>query len=206
MVKREIAAMAEKLKILEGRRQEKTDQLNKITNSLNKEVVYQENCQKARIIVQTVVEQLQKNIEFHISSLVTKALASVFPDPYTFALKFVPRRNKTEADLIFSKRGKTTDDIMNSGGGGVADIVGKIALPMACWSLKKTRPTIMLDEPTKFLHSPTYRAKAAELIKELSEKIGLQIIIIAGEGQEELIQTADKVVNVSNINGEAIIG
>jgi DNA repair exonuclease SbcCD ATPase subunit len=156
---------------------------------------------KARAIVQTVAEQVQKKLEYHISNLVSMALASVWEDPYKFSINFVQRRNKTECDLIFSKNGKETDDIVNSGGGGVCDIVSNIALPVALWSIKKSRNVMIWDEPTKFLHNPTYQEKASEMIKKLSEELRLQIIMVTD--QQNLLNAADKVITVEQKNGES---
>jgi len=129
------------------------------------------------------------------------ALASVWEDPYKFSINFVQRRNKTECDLIFSKNGKETDDIVNSGGGGVCDIVSNIALPVALWSIKKSRNVMIWDEPTKFLHNPTYQEKASEMIKKLSEELRLQIIMVTD--QQNLLNAADKVITVEQKNGES---
>lgn len=164
------------------------------------QTAYYENALKARVIVQTVAETTQKRIEYHISSLVSTALAAVFPNPYTFDLKFVQRRNKTEADLVFSKNGNATSDILNNGGGGVADIAS-LALRIALWSLRKTAPIFILDEPDKFIHSPIYQEKASQMIKELSSKLEFQTIIISD--QSHIISAADNVINIENINGEA---
>lgn len=153
---------------------------------------------KARSIVQIVAEQTQKKLEYHISNLVSMALASVFPEPYIFQLRFVQKRNKTEAELIFSKNGNETDDILNSGGGGVADIAS-IALRISLWSIKKTRPTLILDESLKFLHSPEYQEKASQMLKEVSEKLGLQIIMVSD--QKNILEYADKVIKIVNYNG-----
>lgn len=161
---------------------------------------YYDNALKARVIVQTVAENTQKRIEYHISSLVSTALAAVFPNPYTFDLKFVQRRNKTEADLVFSKKGNETSDILNNGGGGVADIAS-FALRIALWSLRKTAPMFILDEPDKFIHSPVYQEKASQMIKELSEKLEFQTIIVSD--QSHIISAADKVIQTENINGES---
>lgn len=57
-----------------------------------------DNLLKARSVVQIVAEQTQKKLEYHISNLVSMALASVFPEPYVFNLRFVQKRNKTEAE------------------------------------------------------------------------------------------------------------
>jgi DNA repair exonuclease SbcCD ATPase subunit len=130
------------------------------------------------------------------------ALATVFPDPYTFSLRFVERRNTTEADLIFSKNGNETDDLLNTGGGGVADIAS-FALRIALWSLKKSRATFILDEPDKFLHNPDYQEKASSMMKELCEKMGIQIILVSD--QERIIAAADKVIRIENRNGVSSI-
>ncbi len=158
-----------------------------------------DNTLKAREITQIVAETTQKEIEFQISNLVSDALAAVFPDPYEFKLRFVQRRNKTEADLIFIKNGKECDDILAVGGGGVADVAANIAFPLAIWSIKKTRNVMLWDEPTKFLHNPDYQENASILIKQVSDKLGLQIIMVSD--QKNLIKAADKVFNVELIKG-----
>lgn len=157
-----------------------------------------DNLLKARTVVQIVAEQTQKKLEYHISNLVSVALASVFPEPYIFQLRFVQKRNKTEAELIFSKNGNETNDILNSGGGGVADIAS-IALRISLWGIKKTRPTLILDESLKFLHSPEYQEKASQMLKEVSSKLGLQIIMVSD--QKNILEYADKVIKIVNYNG-----
>jgi ABC-type cobalamin/Fe3+-siderophores transport system ATPase subunit len=182
----------------EGRRKlfiEEKEKLEKEKKELSEKL---DNLLKARSIVQIVAEQTQKKLEYHISNLVSMALASVFPEPYIFQLRFVQKRNKTEAELIFSKNGNETDDILNTGGGGVADIAS-IALRISLWSIKKTRPTLILDESLKFLHSPEYQEKASQMLKEVSSKLGLQIIMVSD--QKNILEYADKVIKIVNYNG-----
>lgn len=181
-----------------GRRRLLIENCQNAKTSLAKNLLDYENCLKARTVVQTVAKETQGNIELHISNLVTMALATVFPDPYTFSLRFIERRNTTEADLIFSKNGNETDDLLNTGGGGVADIAS-FALRIALWSLKKTRATFILDEPDKFLHNPEYQEKASAMMHELCEKMGIQIILVSD--QERIIAAADKVIRIANKNG-----
>jgi DNA repair exonuclease SbcCD ATPase subunit len=161
------------------------------------EEIYLENCQKARAIVQIVAEQTQKKIEFHISNLVSMALASVFPDPYEFALRFVQRRNKTEADLIFMKNGNEGDPIDISGGGALD--VASFALRVAIWSIRPTRNTLMLDEPFKFV-SRDLQPKCSNMIKYLSEKLKIQLIIVSHI--PEIIDRADKIFEAEIKNKE----
>jgi hypothetical protein len=198
--KSEITRLRQKLDEESGKKSLLTKQLEQIEEERSEKVLSLENHQKARAIVQIVAEQTQKQIEFHISNLVSLALASVFPDPYEFKLSFVPRRNKTECDLLFTKRGKESDDILFTGGGGVADIAS-IALKIACWSIKKTRPFMLFDEPLKYLHNPVYQEKASELFKRISEELKIQIILVSD--QEAIVKAADKVFDVINIKGVA---
>jgi hypothetical protein len=147
---------------------------------------------KARTVAQAVAEQTQEKIEYHISTIVSNALASVFPDPYKFILRFVSRRNKIEADLLFSKEENEVDP-MDSSGGGAID-VASFALRIALWSIKKTRACILFDEPFKFL-SRDLQAKASAMIKKLSEKLHLQFIIVSHI--PEIIDSADKTFEIN---------
>jgi DNA repair exonuclease SbcCD ATPase subunit len=180
-----------------GRRRLLVENYEKTKTSLSESLLEYENCLKARTIVQSVAKETQSRIEIHIGKLVSCALATVFPDPYIFALRFVERRNSTECDLIFTKNENETDDILNSGGGGVADIAS-FALRVALWSLKKSRATFLLDEPDKFLHNPVFQEKASEMMKELCDKLGIQIIMISD--QENIITAADKIIRIENKN------
>jgi hypothetical protein len=185
-----------------GRRQLFTEQKKRHEKNLAVSQVQLDNVVKARTVVQAVAKATQEKIEIYISNLVTTALASVFPDPYEFQLRFVERRNATEADLIFSKNGNETDEILEAGGGGVADIAN-FALMVSFWSLKKSRATFILDEPDKFLHSLAYQERASAMMKSLCEKLGIQIIMVSD--QPNIISEADKVIRVGNKNGVSFI-
>ena len=175
-------------------------QLSETKRELTNEENYLEDCQKARAVVQTVAEQTQRKIEYHISNLVTMALASVFPDPYEFALRFVPRRNKTEADLLFLKN-KNEGDPIDISGGGALD-VASFALRVAIWSIKPTRNTLILDEPGKFI-SRDLQSKFSDMIKHLSNKLGIQFIIVSHV--PEITESADMIFNVTNHAGESTV-
>jgi DNA repair exonuclease SbcCD ATPase subunit len=166
-------------------------QLDSITEQLSSNENQSDMILKARIIVQTVAEQTQKKIEYHISNLVSLALAAVFPDPYTFLLRYVQRRGRTEADLIFVKDGNEGRPIDVSGGGPID--VAAYALRPATYSLKPTRGVFLLDEPFKFV-SRDLQHKCSEMLKMIGEKLGVQHIIVSHI--PELIDKADTVFEV----------
>ena len=172
------------------------DSLEKIKKSLSNQEQYLLDAEKARVVIQTTASEIQKNLEYRISNLVTMALAAVFSDPYEFKVEFVERRNQTEADFLFVKRGNECDPLESSGFGAVD--IASIALRMAIWSIKKTRAIMILDEPSRDL-SRDMQSKASELLKLLSDELGIQMVITSHI--PELIECADRVVNVVNENG-----
>ena len=88
---------------------------------------------------------------------------------------------------------------MDASGGGAVDVAA-FALRVASWSMQhpRSRATIILDEPMRFL-STDLQPKASEMLKQLSEKLGLQFIIITHE--EELADEADKVFEIRQRKG-----
>ncbi len=185
-----------------GRRDLLNENLLKATDLLEKARKDQERVTKARAVVQIVAKATQEKIEFYISNLVTMALASVFPDPYEVSLRFVERRNVTEADLVFLKNGNEINNILDFGGGGAAD-VADFALRISLWSLKKTRPVFIFDEPDKFLHSAAYQERASDMMHSLCERMGIQIIMVSD--QPNIIAAADKVIRLDTKNGSSFV-
>jgi DNA repair exonuclease SbcCD ATPase subunit len=155
--------------------------------------------EQAKEIVREVGLKTQQQLQYHISDITSLALEAVFDNPYKLELEFVQRRNKTECDLYFVRDSNRIDPLSASGGGAVD--VAAFALRIACWSLNNphSRATIILDEPMKFV-SEGLKDKASEMIKEVSKKLGIQIIMITHEPKFTVY--ADKTFEVSiNKNG-----
>jgi len=156
--------------------------------------------EQAREIIREVGIKTQQQLQYHISDITSLALNAVFPDPYTLEVEFVQRRNKTECDLYFARDGNRVDPITASGGGAVD--VAAFALRIAAWSMQRphSRNTIILDEPLRFL-SADLQEYASQMIKELSQKLGIQFIIITHN--DVLTSYADKVFRVSISKGKS---
>ena len=155
---------------------------------------------EARVIIQTVAQDTQKELEYHVSELTTLAMAAVFPDPYNLSLTFDLKRGRTEAVLSFERGDGLKVHPMNASGGGPVD-VGAFALRVTMWSLsQKTIPVILLDEPFRFL-STDLQERAAEVLQDVSKKLGIQFILVTHE--EELVTNADKCIHVSIKKGRS---
>jgi len=160
-----------------------TTELKQLQRSLHRH-------EEAKEIIRAVGLKTQEQLQFSIGDITTLALEAVFNDPYELKVEFVQRRNRTECDLLFVRDGMVVDPLSASGGGTID--VAAFALRIASWSMSnpRTRNTIILDEPLRFL-SADCQERASAMIKELSQRLGLQFIIVTHN--DILTSYADKV-------------
>ena len=167
------------------------EQLRHEVRTMKRSLVHHE---QAREVVREVGIKTQQQLQFHISDIASLALEAVFDNPYELKVEFVQRRNKTECDLLFARDNNSFDPISASGVGAID--IAAFALRIASWSMQRphTRNTIIMDEPFKHL-SVDLQDKASAMIKEVSQKLKLQFIIITHD--PTLSSYADKVFEVS---------
>jgi len=184
---------------LRGEQRVKSAELIELNNSIKMLKRQNRNLEQALIIVQTVAQQTQQELSIHINDIVSSSLAAVFEDdPYSFDIEFVLRRNKTEADCWFV-RGESKRNPLASSGVGAVDIAC-FALRVGLKSLESPnkRGLLILDEPFKHLRGKDENIKAIQIVKELSDKLNIQVIMVTDEKVplEEIEKGADKVFNV----------
>ena len=191
-----------KINKLVFKKQSIEDRIKELNSKKEKIEIDIENVKKAQAIIITVAKSIQSKLEYNISGLVTLALQGIFEDAYSFVLSFVEKRGKTEAEIYLERDDMSLDPLMASGG-GVVDVVS-FALRVSLWSLQraKLRRTIVLDEPFKHL-SVELQILAVQMLKELSNKLGLQFIMVTHAS--EIISGADKVFYVSLEDGISMV-
>ena len=149
---------------------------------------------EAQALLQKVATDTQSHLRFQIEDIVNLALDTCVPDEYTFSITFDIRGGRTEAGLGFiSKATGRPVDPMNASGGGVVDLTA-FALRMASYALDATCDNVMiLDEPFRFL-SRDLQGRAGEILKVLSQRLGLQVIMVSHIG--DIINAADRIFEV----------
>lgn len=193
--------MLEYRKILEQRKGQLSHIENEISHfdtGMGSFLEVRQDLEDAQAIIQMVAQATQEELRYHINEIVTLALSAVFDDPYEFEVDFVQRRNQTEADLWFVRQGERIHPLSASGGGAVN--VAAFALRVSLWSLKakRSRPILLLDEPFSNL-SVQHHIKASGMLKEISERMGIQMIIVTHS--EEITESADIVFRVTQKAG-----
>lgn len=150
--------------------------------------------ENSQAFLQKIAQETQEHLKFQIEDIVNLALETCFPGEYTFQILFNISRGKTEAELVFldQKTGRQVDP-MEASGGGVVDLT-TFALRIACYALEQgTDNVIVLDEPMKFV-SKDLLDRLCEIIKILSKKMNLQIIMVTHENK--FIEISDKIFEV----------
>lgn len=188
-----IQALRNHLEQQKGKQAQIQKSLTTLTQTIKEEKRARRRHELAREVIREVGLKTQQQLQIHISDITTLALEAVFEDPYKLVAEFVQRRNKTECDLYFERDGNHVDPLGASGVGAVD--VASFALRVASWSMQRprSRATIILDEPLKFL-SVNYQEKASVMLKEISQKLGIQFIIVTHE--PTLAESADKTFEV----------
>jgi chromosome segregation ATPase len=189
-----INKITRKLEQLKGARGHLKEQVLSTRNTIKELKQSLIEHEQAREIMRQVGIKTQQQLQFHISDITSLALNTVFGDgAYELKAEFVQRRNQTECDLLFVRNGQEIDPLEASGYGAVD--VASFALRVVSWSMKnpRSRNTIVLDEPMRFL-STDFQPMASRLLKELSQRLGLQFIIVTHE--DILSEYADRVFHV----------
>lgn len=174
-------AVDEKLSDYRTAKKTLENERNELTKCADKVATAEEAQKIAQIVAQTVQQQAHDRI----ASIVSRCLATVFEEPYVFKILFEQKRGRTEARLVFEKEGNEVDPLTASGG-GVVDLAA-FALRLSCLMLAKppVRRVLVADEPFRFV-SVQYREKVAQLLKELSSELKIQMIFVTHQDEMKM--------------------
>lgn len=159
-----------------------------------------DNCSKLKDNIAKMVESrniiieasrtTQEQFKDFIESLVTLAIQSVFPEKeYRFIVDFVLQANRSQINLLVQQGEKEPYIPEDEQGGALLDIIS-FALRIVLWSLEKprSRNTLIFDEPFRWTGALT--ELAANMMKEISRELNIQIIIVTHD--DRLKEIADK--------------
>ena len=147
--------------------------------------------ERGLVILQQIAKRTQQNLEYHISNIVTTALSAISSKWPDFRAEIEVLRKTTQCRFLFVEFGEESKPIDSSGGGPLD--VASFSLRVSYWSLNKNRPSFILDEPFKYV-SPDLQHKVSDMLKMLSEKLKVQIIMVSHA--EEVNYSADKTFHV----------
>ena len=189
--------LIENFNFLKAKREVLKSDLVRKTNSLNLAKQDYENLVKAKWVLTEVARLTQEKFKNRVEELMTYAIQSVFDRPFEFKLVFEIKRNKLECKPVILENGIEFDDPEYDIGGGLVDIIS-FAFRVVLWSLEnpRSRAVFVLDEPMKHIGKGELLIRAGKMLKEISDKLKFQLIIITHEPL--LAEIADKKFEVSH--------
>jgi ABC-type iron transport system FetAB ATPase subunit len=155
--------------------------------------------QKFIELLHLVKKVTQENIKLLFEKVVTEALQYIHQDnDYKFELEFSRRGQLPELKFnIKTPEMKETHDIIDTRGGGTADIVS-LALRFVLLEISKMPGFLFLDEPEKHLDSPETLNKMLEFVKEMQKETHRQIFWITHK--QEVVDSVENPIIIKKSN------
>ena len=193
-----LSSLRQKIYKAEGARGQLKDRLSITKRSLKVDKFRIQSIEKAQALVQHTAQETQEQLRYHVEDIVNSALDTCYPGKYKFIMNFEIKRGRTECSLLVDKDGELLSPL-DDNGGGLCDIIG-LGLRPSAWVLNKTDNFMVLDEPFK-LCDKNLRKLAGHILKQLSQKLELQLLIISHD--DSIINIADRIFQVTMKDGKS---
>ena len=160
------------------------------------------------VVNKIIMSTRDEAIDF-IENIVNCALLDVFQNPnLKLKLQLNTEGAKTSISTYIEENGELYD-IESGRGGGLRDLVST-AILICCRALVKPKIELplLLDESFKFLHSTkdnAFKTNAFKFLRDVANKLNMQIILITGEEDKEAINNADNVLFIEKKGNESYL-
>lgn len=128
--------------------------------------------------VESVASQERNRVKEKVERLITSCLHAVYDDTYSVEFDYGIKNSKTSVEIYVNRKCKNGMEVkrtIDGLGGGVADTIS-LPLKLIVLMNDKFDKVLIADEPGKHLDIKRIE-KFAEFIKEITEKLGVQIIM-----------------------------
>jgi ABC-type enterochelin transport system ATPase subunit len=160
-----------------------------------------EVAEQVRVFFTVLAEEQRKQLEERVQSLVDYGVQAVFGPDHRFRVKSELRGKTVKTEFFLVESGLELP-LLDATGGGVGDVVSfLLRVVMLCLVRPVQRRLLVLDEPFKFLSKSHYHQMQA-LLKELTDALELQLIVVTHESL--FIEVATTVVKVRKEGGISI--
>lgn len=131
-------------------------------------------------LLNTYADQRQAHVHNQIETVVSRGLAQIFGEDLSLRLVTRPVGRRTETDFVLVS-GVYPDTletpVLDARGGGVAAVAAFLVQAVLVLLTPGLRPVLFLDEAFAQV-SAEYEEPLAEFIAELTERTGLQVVLV----------------------------
>ena len=183
-----------------GKLESLKDQVKSSNSKIAQLELKEDQVAKASLFLQSLSDTTRIQVIEKIAGIVTDALQTVKDKNLVFQMNLVTKNNQPTLEMgILDKLSGQTYDILQSMGGGVADLVSvTLRIALLCrWQPNLSR-VIIMDEVGKFI-SVKDQEIFSEFIRKLSEALNLQLVWISHSNV--LTSQAHKIFEVTKHDG-----
>lgn len=163
-------------------------------------------CEEATAFLNSFADARQQVVQEKVEQLVTHGLRTIFEDE-TLSFHMISEQRASRTEVTFHLRSMMGDQvvetpILDARGGGVAAVIGFLLRLVLLLLRGSERPLLVLDEVWAQL-SAEYEPRMGQFAKELSERTGVQIILVTHS--PIYASYADKVYRVALKDGVSLV-
>lgn len=152
-----------------------------------------QTAEAVRVFFTVLSDAQRKELEQRVESLVDYGVQVVFGPTYRFKVTSEMRGKAVRTEFWLVENGLQLP-LLEATGGGVGDVVSfLLRVVILCLARPSQRRVLVLDEPFKFVSASHFQTLAG-LLRELSDSLGLQLIMVTHK--PELLDAAMTIVRV----------
>jgi len=171
--------------------QQNKDKIEKLKDSLTE-------LDKVQVILNHMEQSLRGNFITYIEELVSYGISIVFDENMKFIIEYSRRANMPVVNFYIEDSQGTTD-IYGAKGGGLVNIVAFLLRVILLVHCKPSLQRIMFLDESFSMVSRKFLPNVAQLLRELSDKLQIQFVLITHE--DTFKDVADKIYEVEKKNG-----
>ena len=144
----------------------------------------------------------RRQFEEKLAALVSHGLTAVFGEETVVSIEAGTKRGATSMALKLEQEGVRLGNIIDSTGGSIVSVLSVLLRVMLTVSVRPPlRRLIVLDEPLHGAVDPSHIPTFGTLLRELSDRLNLQFIVVAHE--TDLEEYSDVVYEVVKTDSAA---
>lgn len=199
-IKKQLADKKVQILLQESKKKELEDKILLLSQKIKRAEDNRDLYVQTKEFLSAFTNESRAKLKEQLEQIVSSVLQRVVGEEYSFKIEFVVKRGVDEAVFtIYDDNAKSNVDILESSGGGLADIVSVILLFVFLGIHSTNGGYLILDEAGKFLHGQEFEERFFELVKELTKSYNRQTIYVTAI--ESLINVADNVIKIEKNNG-----
>lgn len=192
---RQVSEYEGQVRLLDG---QIVEALNRRTTAEERTDAYEE----ARVALEEMEKSWRRQFEEKLSALVSHGLTAVFGEETRVTIETETKRGTAHMTLKLTQGGVELGNIIDSTGGSIVSVLSVLLRVMLTVSVRPPlRRLIVLDEPLHGAVDPSHIPTFGTLLRELSDRLDLQFIVVAHE--VDLEEYADVVHEVVKSDGVA---